>query len=69
MPLVKLWKERQKEMHKPLYDNWDLIVTTGAQDGCSKVFEMFIDEGQPVMTQSPLYPGTIGAVRFNFESV
>lgn len=46
-----------------MQNNWDIAVTHGSLDGCSKVFEMIIEENDPILLQSPTYTGVIGAVR------
>ncbi|KAJ3648809.1 hypothetical protein Zmor_020582 [Zophobas morio] len=58
-PLVKTLKEFMQKVHQP--PNWqdrDLIVTNGSQDGISKSIELCIQEGDPVLVQNPLYTGT-----------
>ena len=64
LPLVVKWTEFQKKWHEPKFKNWEVHFTTGSQDGCSKIFDLLIDKGQPVMVQTPTYTGTLGAVSF-----
>ncbi|EFN88912.1 kynurenine/alpha-aminoadipate aminotransferase, mitochondrial [Harpegnathos saltator] len=61
-PLLEKWREFQKIWHTPKQKDWDIIFTNGSMDACSKIFEMMIDENEPIMLQSPLYSGTIGAL-------
>lgn len=58
-PLVQLLKEFTQHVHNP--PNWDqreLMITTGSQDGISKSIEMCLQDGEPVVVQNPLYSGT-----------
>ena len=46
-----------EEEHK-LKDNippWEIIVTTGSQDGLSKTFDLLTNEGDYVITENPTY--------------
>lgn len=63
--MVKKYREFQTRWHKPLTKTWDVAITTGSQDGCSKIFEMFIEAGDAVMVQIPAYAGITGAVSDN----
>lgn len=62
MPLIKKFREFQSKWHNPKGKNWDVIFTCGSQDACAKFYEMFIDEGDPIMVQSPTYTATINTV-------
>ncbi|KAJ8676210.1 hypothetical protein QAD02_011996 [Eretmocerus hayati] len=62
-PLLKKWREFQIKWHSPKYDNWDVQATTGSIEGCSKLFEMLVEEGEPVMIQSPIYTGILAMVK------
>ncbi|XP_077280838.1 kynurenine/alpha-aminoadipate aminotransferase, mitochondrial isoform X1 [Temnothorax americanus] len=61
-PLIEKWKEFQKIWHTPKRSDWEVVFTNGSMDGCSKIFEMMIDENDPVMIQVPLYIGILGAL-------
>ncbi|KYN13936.1 Kynurenine/alpha-aminoadipate aminotransferase, mitochondrial [Trachymyrmex cornetzi] len=61
-PLLEKWKEFQKTWHSPKRNDWDVTFTCGSMDGCEKVFQMLIDENDPVMLQTPTYSGIIGAL-------
>lgn len=64
-PLVKTLKEFMQKVHQP--PNWndrDLIITNGSQDGISKSIELFMQEGDPILVQNPLYTGTEIVVSF-----
>ncbi|XP_014486347.1 PREDICTED: kynurenine/alpha-aminoadipate aminotransferase, mitochondrial-like [Dinoponera quadriceps] len=62
-PLLEKWREFQKTWHTPQRKDWDVAFTSGAMDACSKVFEMIIDEDEPIMLQIPTYVGITGALR------
>ena len=47
-----------------MYSNWDVHFTSGAMEGCSKLFDMLVDDGDAIMVQSPTYTGVLGAVSF-----
>ncbi|XP_066144034.1 kynurenine/alpha-aminoadipate aminotransferase, mitochondrial [Euwallacea fornicatus] len=58
-PLLKKLKEFTLQLHNP--PNWqdkDLIMTNGSQDGISCTLDMLVEEGDPVLVQNPLYAGT-----------
>lgn len=58
-PLLKKLKDFTLQIHNP--PNWedrDLIMTNGSQDGISKTLEMVVEEGDSVLVQNPLYTGT-----------
>lgn len=61
-PLLEKWREFQKTWHTPRHNNWDVAFTCGSMDGCNKIFEMMIDENDPVMMQAPAFTGVIGAL-------
>ncbi|XP_012267836.3 kynurenine/alpha-aminoadipate aminotransferase, mitochondrial-like [Athalia rosae] len=61
-PLIKIWREYQQRWHSPPRDDWDVVTTTGGQDAASKLFDLFIDEGDAIMVQIPTYTGTLGAI-------
>ncbi|GAB1865947.1 Kynurenine/alpha-aminoadipate aminotransferase mitochondrial [Camponotus japonicus] len=61
-PLLEKWKEFQKRWHTPMQNNWDVATTCGSLDGSSKIFEMMINENDPVLLQTPAYTGIIGAL-------
>ncbi|GJQ80247.1 hypothetical protein Trydic_g23819 [Trypoxylus dichotomus] len=57
-PLVKTLKEFTYKIHQPpIWENSELLVLNGSQDGISKSIEMCILEGEPVIVQNPLYAG------------
>lgn len=57
-PFLKTLKEFTQKVHQP--PNWqdrEIIITNGSQDGISKSIELCIEEGHPVIVQDPLYTG------------
>lgn len=63
LPLLKKMREFQEYWHKPLQNNWDVLFTSGSMEGCSKVFEMTLEIGDPVLVQVPTYDGILNALR------
>ncbi|XP_031831655.1 kynurenine/alpha-aminoadipate aminotransferase, mitochondrial-like isoform X2 [Nomia melanderi] len=59
LPLLKKMREYQEYWHKPKQNEWDVIFTSGSLDGCSKVFEMTLEIGDPMMIQVPCYEGVL----------
>lgn len=59
---MEKWREFQKTWHTPKRNDWDVAFTNGSLDGCSKIFEMMLNENEPIIVQAPTYTGTIGAV-------
>ncbi|OAD58162.1 Kynurenine/alpha-aminoadipate aminotransferase, mitochondrial [Eufriesea mexicana] len=62
LPLLKKVREFQEYWHKPKYNDWDILFTSGSMDGCNKVFEMILEIGDPVMVQVPTYDGILNAL-------
>ncbi|KAF7992078.1 hypothetical protein HCN44_001403 [Aphidius gifuensis] len=51
-------REYQKRVHNPpTWDNREIIVVSGSQDGLSKALEAIIAPGDPILVQDPVYPG------------
>ncbi|KAM5193716.1 kynurenine/alpha-aminoadipate aminotransferase, mitochondrial isoform 2-T2 [Mantella aurantiaca] len=68
--LVSWLKELQKKMHNPptlTYSpekgQMELCVTSGSQEGLSKVFDMLVNPGDNVLLDTPTYSGTLAAVK------
>ncbi|XP_029170892.1 kynurenine/alpha-aminoadipate aminotransferase, mitochondrial-like isoform X2 [Nylanderia fulva] len=61
-PLLEKWKEFQKTWHTPMYNNWDVAFTSGSLDACNKIFEMILDENEPILLQTLTYPGILGGL-------
>ncbi|XP_043516488.1 kynurenine/alpha-aminoadipate aminotransferase, mitochondrial-like [Frieseomelitta varia] len=62
LPLLKKIREFQEHWHKPIYNDWDTVLTCGSMEGCSKVFEMVLENGDPMMAQVPTYDGVLGVL-------
>ncbi|XP_045597417.1 kynurenine/alpha-aminoadipate aminotransferase, mitochondrial isoform X3 [Procambarus clarkii] len=63
--LVKQLKELTQKIHAPpCWENSDLIVTAGSQDGLCKALEMMVNTGDYVVTQEPCYTGTLAIVLY-----
>ncbi|XP_073433441.1 kynurenine/alpha-aminoadipate aminotransferase, mitochondrial isoform X3 [Dendrobates tinctorius] len=68
--LVSWLKELQKKLHNPPTLSYSpdqgqmaMCVTTGSQEGLSKVFEMLVNPGDNVLIDTPTYSGTLAAVK------
>lgn len=55
-------RQFQEHWYKPLYNDWDIVLTCGSMEGCSKVLEMVLENGDPMMAQVPTYDGVLGVV-------
>ncbi|XP_071452642.1 kynurenine/alpha-aminoadipate aminotransferase, mitochondrial-like [Hetaerina americana] len=63
-PLVKQLREMTLKTHNPPnWENYEILVTTGSQDGLSKAFDMSLEEGEPVIVQHPIYTGALAAIK------
>nr|AAH71002.1 MGC80030 protein [Xenopus laevis] len=71
VPELIIWlKDLQKKLHNPptmAYSpdkgKMELCVTTGSQEGLSKVFEMLVSPGDNVLLDAPTYSGTTAALK------
>ncbi len=61
LPLRKKIAERMNDKLKTSVNADDIIITNGSQQGLDFVAEMFIDEGDVIVMESPSYLGAIGA--------
>ncbi|XP_039396471.1 kynurenine/alpha-aminoadipate aminotransferase, mitochondrial-like [Mauremys reevesii] len=62
-------KDLQMSLHNPPTAKYspdqgqmEICVTTGSQDGLSKVFEMLVNPGDNVLLEDPSYSGTLSAL-------
>ncbi|XP_076758302.1 kynurenine/alpha-aminoadipate aminotransferase, mitochondrial [Xylocopa sonorina] len=62
MPLLEKMRQLQEHWHRPVQKHWDVLFTSGSMEACSKVFDMVIDIGDPVMVQVPAYEGILNAL-------
>lgn len=69
-PLLKKLKEFTLLVHNPpKWQDRELIMTNGSQDGISKALEMIVEEGDSVLVQNPLYTGTEIIVSCIYKSI
>ncbi|XP_072753638.1 aromatic amino acid aminotransferase DDB_G0287711-like [Anoplolepis gracilipes] len=61
-PLLEKWKEFLKTWHTSMQNDWDITLTSDTLDACNKIFEMMLDENDPILLQTPTYTGVIGAL-------
>ncbi|GAB6018581.1 hypothetical protein CHUAL_000272 [Chamberlinius hualienensis] len=62
-PLLEIIRGYQTRLHNPPYADWAVIMTSGAQEGISHVFDMLIDEGDYVIGGEHCFSGTIDIFR------
>jgi len=68
-PLVDWLKSLQRMIHAPpVWENgneanFDVIVTSGSQDGLCKAMEMMLTKGDKVLMDTPAYPGTLAILK------
>jgi len=63
--LLKQLRTLQQEVHNPatsVWDNTDLVITSGSQDGLCKTFEMFMNNGASVLVEEFVYSGTLSII-------
>eukprot|EP01119_Soliformovum_irregulare_P018352 TRINITY_DN5602_c1_g2_i1.p1 TRINITY_DN5602_c1_g2~~TRINITY_DN5602_c1_g2_i1.p1 ORF type:complete len:432 (-),score=141.26 TRINITY_DN5602_c1_g2_i1:38-1333(-) len=66
--LIGWLKEHQEQEHHiskvyPSKADWNIVVTTGSQDGLAKSFDMLLNEGDYILTENPTYSGSIAALQ------
>jgi kynurenine/2-aminoadipate aminotransferase len=52
-----------KRFHRPPYDDWTYLVSTGSQDALTKTFEAILSENDVILVENPSYPGALSALR------
>eukprot|EP01083_Nonionella_stella_P171218 584395_1 len=59
--LVKFLRDFQSKLHYKSADSteWSLSVTTGSTEALSMAFEMLTEDGDSVLVDDPMYPGTL----------
>jgi len=63
--LLKQLRTLQQEVHNPttsVWDNTDMVITSGSQDGLCKTFEMFMNNGASVLVEEFVYSGTLSII-------
>lgn len=62
-PLLAQLKEMQKKLHNPpKWDQSEMIITSGSQDGLCKALEMMLMPQDNIVVQEPCYAGTLAIV-------
>lgn len=68
--MIILLEEIQDWFHgSQNWDHYGILMTSGAQEGLSKVVEMCIKCGDPVIMPDPVYTGAIDLVRSMFSNI
>ncbi|XP_065345612.1 kynurenine/alpha-aminoadipate aminotransferase, mitochondrial-like [Cloeon dipterum] len=65
-PLVEQLQKFQTQVHgldSTFWQKNSLLVSTGSQDALCKALEMSLSEGDPILVQEPIYPGTSAIIR------
>jgi len=60
--LLQQLRALQQAVHRPaaaVWDNTDIVVTSGSQDGLCKTLEMMISQGSSVVVEDFVYSGTL----------
>ncbi|KAL0273265.1 UNVERIFIED_CONTAM: hypothetical protein PYX00_005976 [Menopon gallinae] len=58
-PLLEKLRKLQWKVHSPpQWENTDILITSGSQDGLCRCIEMCLEEGEPIIVQHPVYSGT-----------
>ncbi len=55
----------QKKVHSPPRSDWDLVATSGSQDGLCKACEMLLSgepDGEPVLIEEYVYTGALAVL-------
>lgn len=61
-PLLKHLIDMQISEHNYNPENQDICITTGSQDGLSKVLDAMVKRGDTVLVDSPIYSGTLAVL-------
>ncbi|XP_014209065.1 kynurenine/alpha-aminoadipate aminotransferase, mitochondrial-like isoform X1 [Copidosoma floridanum] len=57
-PLLQAIREFQRKAHSPpMWENREVVIVAGGQDGLSKALEAIIGPSDPILVQNPFYPG------------
>ncbi|CAF1261239.1 unnamed protein product [Didymodactylos carnosus] len=65
LPDMLTWfRKLQEHYHHPKdFDSYDLCITTGSMEGLAKVFELLLNQGDPILIDSPCYSGSLDFLR------
>eukprot|EP01121_Diplochlamys_sp_Union-15-3_P010304 TRINITY_DN2888_c0_g1_i1.p1 TRINITY_DN2888_c0_g1~~TRINITY_DN2888_c0_g1_i1.p1 ORF type:complete len:416 (-),score=54.13 TRINITY_DN2888_c0_g1_i1:49-1296(-) len=61
--LLSALKKLQIKFHKPTVTDWNILITTGSQDGIAKAFDILIDEEDYVIVENPIYSGSLSSMQ------
>jgi len=64
VPSFVAWlKQHQTRVHAPpTHSDWDVLVTSGSQEGINIAFDMLLNEGDSVLLELPAYSGALSAL-------
>ncbi|WWD21180.1 hypothetical protein CI109_105664 [Kwoniella shandongensis] len=64
LPKLRDWLEQlQSKVHKRERGNWTISLGSGSQDMMYKGFMSILNPGDPILLETPLYPGALPALR------
>lgn len=64
IPLINSLKDITDRVHGPQdWSSRSMIITSGAQEGLCKCVEMFVESGDPIILQNPVYTGVLDCFR------
>ncbi|SGZ38450.1 related to Aromatic amino acid aminotransferase 2 [Hanseniaspora guilliermondii] len=53
-----------KKVNTPIYDNWDVLITSGSSDSLSKVCDLFVDEDTTVLCEEFTFVNICSHVKY-----
>jgi kynurenine/2-aminoadipate aminotransferase len=56
---LKAWQRVVHRPHEATWNNSELLVTSGSQDGLCKALEMILNEGDSIVVEDYIYSGTL----------
>ncbi|XBW35191.1 hypothetical protein QEN19_000754 [Hanseniaspora menglaensis] len=62
--LISYAKKLVNRINKPIYDNWDVIITSGSSDSLSKCCDLFVDEDTTVLCEEFTFVNICGHVNY-----
>lgn len=62
-PLLKFTKEFISRVHKPAFEDWETIITTGAGDGLNKVADLFLDPEDVILIEEFTFTPFLANIR------
>lgn len=64
-PLVKFCKDFITRTHKPAFEDWDVILNTGASDGIMKCFDAVLNPGDTILIEEFTFTPSLMSVKEN----